>query len=265
MEKSYSISIAIIALALLGGVSWYLWENNKGAEPVTQTIVTSPRAGDVWAIGEKHMISWKTEGMTVGNKVSIGLRRVPPPALQKEGQEFDPLLFVNLENTGSVEWTIGKGYPDGTYVISITSYKSLPITDSQVYESAPFRIVAVRPIGGDKDAGGCLIAAGYSWCPAKKECLRPWEEYCTAVTPNPATFLCDGGKVIEATFYPLDDKFVDLELSDGRKISLPHALSASGARYAKADESFVFWNKGDTAFITEGGTTTFDGCVSMVK
>lgn len=33
-------------------------------------------------------------------------------------------------------------------------------------------------IGGDKDAGGCLIAAGYSWCEPKQKCLRPWEEIC---------------------------------------------------------------------------------------
>jgi len=33
-------------------------------------------------------------------------------------------------------------------------------------------------IGGQKDAGGCLIAAGYSWCEPKKKCLRPWEEKC---------------------------------------------------------------------------------------
>ncbi len=35
-----------------------------------------------------------------------------------------------------------------------------------------------RPIGGDKDAGGCLIGAGYSWCEAKQKCLRVWEEKC---------------------------------------------------------------------------------------
>ena len=29
-------------------------------------------------------------------------------------------------------------------------------------------------------------------------------------------------------------------------------MSGSGARYANKDESFVFWNKGNTAFITEG-------------
>lgn len=34
-------------------------------------------------------------------------------------------------------------------------------------------------IGGDTDEGGCLIGAGYSWCPAKQKCLRVWEEACT--------------------------------------------------------------------------------------
>lgn len=33
-------------------------------------------------------------------------------------------------------------------------------------------------IGGDKDAGGCLIGAGYSWCQIKNKCLRVWEEKC---------------------------------------------------------------------------------------
>lgn len=33
-------------------------------------------------------------------------------------------------------------------------------------------------IGGQKDENGCLIAAGYSWCPSQKKCMRMWEEYC---------------------------------------------------------------------------------------
>ena len=52
-----------------------------------------------------------------------------------------------------------------------------------------------------------------------------------------------------------------LVLSDGRVLRLPQALSASGARYANAAESIVFWNKGNTAFIEEKGKTTYDGCV----
>ncbi|WP_431557072.1 MliC family protein [Methyloceanibacter sp.] len=76
-----------------------------------------------------------------------------------------------------------------------------------------------------------------------------------------AVFKCKEGKSIEATFYA--DK-VDLKLSDGRAMTVPQAMSASGARYANADETFVFWNKGDTAFVTEGkdGKETYSGCVT---
>jgi len=76
------------------------------------------------------------------------------------------------------------------------------------------------------------------------------------------TFVCNAEKSITATFYPTDDKFVDLKLSDGRNMSILRAISASGARYANPDESFVFWNKGDTAFITEGnpGVETYSKC-----
>ncbi len=77
------------------------------------------------------------------------------------------------------------------------------------------------------------------------------------------TFFCRAGKSIEARFYPQDDTRVDLKLSDGRNLSVPHAISADGARYATADESFVFWNRGRTAFITEGSPDreTYSDCV----
>ncbi len=73
-------------------------------------------------------------------------------------------------------------------------------------------------------------------------------------------FACDADKSIDATFY--EDK-VELKLSDGRSMELPQVISGSGARYANADESFVFWNKGNTAFVTEGPdeTMTFENCV----
>ena len=74
-----------------------------------------------------------------------------------------------------------------------------------------------------------------------------------------ATFKCQGGKSIEATFYASS---VSLTLSDGRSLTVPQAMSGSGARYANKDETFVFWNKGDTAFVTEGndGKDTYSGC-----
>jgi len=78
---------------------------------------------------------------------------------------------------------------------------------------------------------------------------------------NEVTFVCKDNKSIQAKFYPKKDEYVDLNLSDGRTWQLPHVISASGARYANTDESLVFWNKGDTAFITENNETTFVDCV----
>jgi len=76
-----------------------------------------------------------------------------------------------------------------------------------------------------------------------------------------ANFACDEGKMIEAKFNNVASSSVDLKFSDGREMNLPQAMSASGARYANADESIVFWNKGDTAFVTEGEATTFANCL----
>ncbi|MFO1415464.1 MAG: DUF333 domain-containing protein [Burkholderiales bacterium] len=77
-----------------------------------------------------------------------------------------------------------------------------------------------------------------------------------------AKFACEGGKTIAATFRNGTPASVQLALSDGRKLDLPQAMSASGARYANADESVVFWNKGNTAFLEENGKTTFGGCAT---
>jgi membrane-bound inhibitor of C-type lysozyme len=52
-----------------------------------------------------------------------------------------------------------------------------------------------------------------------------------------------------------------LGLSDGRAMVLPQAISASGARYASRNESFVFWNKGRSALVEEAGRQTYTGCV----
>ncbi|HQU07675.1 MAG: hypothetical protein B7X04_01890 [Parcubacteria group bacterium 21-54-25] len=77
---------------------------------------------------------------------------------------------------------------------------------------------------------------------------------------NDVTFSCDGGKTIRAIFR---NNEVQLLLSDGRNLLVPQAIAASGARYATQNDAFVFWNKGNTAFITEGSTTTYKNCVVM--
>lgn len=74
-----------------------------------------------------------------------------------------------------------------------------------------------------------------------------------------AIYRCDDNKFIIADYF---DKEVTLRLSDNRLIMLPQTISASGVRFADENEVFVFWNKGDTAFIDELGEQTFINCIA---
>ena len=96
---------------------------------------------------------------------------------------------------------------------------------------------------------------------------------------NTVSYSCDKGKTIVAAFYqgeekpavegqmPIPTGSVVLKLSDGRSMTLPQTISADGGRYANVDESFIFWSKGNGAFIMEGknSTTTYNNCVDVSK
>lgn len=85
---------------------------------------------------------------------------------------------------------------------------------------------------------------------------------CNNVEDNQITsafFTCDNEKTIQAVFF---SNKAELSLNDDRKIILFQTISASGARYANEDESFVFWNKGNTAFVQENDITTYDNCIT---
>ena len=90
-----------------------------------------------------------------------------------------------------------------------------------------------------------------------------------------ASFVCDSNRTIDAEFYddetevatssdsnqpPVPSGSVKLTFAGGTTVDLPQTISADGARYANADETFIFWNKGDGAFIEENGQTTFSNC-----
>ncbi|HOI60163.1 MAG TPA: MliC family protein [Candidatus Pacearchaeota archaeon] len=74
---------------------------------------------------------------------------------------------------------------------------------------------------------------------------------------NSATFVCDEDKYINAIFF---SNKVELSLSDGRNLILSQAISASGARYANENETIIFWNKGDSAFIEENAIHSYNNC-----
>lgn len=77
-----------------------------------------------------------------------------------------------------------------------------------------------------------------------------------------ALFECASGKTVTADFVDGNPASVKLSLSDGRSMSLRQTRSGSGARYANAGETIVFWNKGRTAFMEEKGKTTYADCTT---
>ena len=93
------------------------------------------------------------------------------------------------------------------------------------------------------------------------------------------SYACLNGRAIVAQYYrgepqpsvqpdmpPIPGGSVVLGFSDGRSVSLPETISASGVRYANADESLIFWNKGNGVFVLENGQEkTYIGCIEVPK
>ncbi len=85
------------------------------------------------------------------------------------------------------------------------------------------------------------------------------EKVLTAVT-----YACDGGKQIQALYM---DAKVHVATSDGKDLLLPQTRSADGGRYANSNESFIFWSKGNGAFVMQTvsgvSTTTYANCTQI--
>lgn len=92
-----------------------------------------------------------------------------------------------------------------------------------------------------------------------------------------ARYSCDKGKFITAAFFtgsttapaqpgqpPVPTGTADVSLDGGATTTLHQTLSADGARYATADESFVFWNKGNEALIMRNNSMdlTYTNCAT---
>lgn len=131
------IIILISLIAIAGAVCYWQTTPYDSSPAIT---ITSPAGGEVWQSGEEHTISWDTHDVPANNKISVTIRRIPPPPLQEEGQEFDPIIFIDLPNTGSTTWKISPMYPSGTYMLGINAYESTPVTNPISAESAQFSI-----------------------------------------------------------------------------------------------------------------------------
>ena len=70
---------------------------------------------------------------------------------------------------------------------------------------------------------------------------------------------CSDGTPIDTTFYT--DESLEVTIG-GTMYELSQVVSASGARYANSDESFVFWNKGDVSTVYVNDEVMYEACTS---
>lgn len=63
------------------------------------------------------------------------------------------------------------------------------------------------------------------------------------------TYLCDRGVTLPASYINTSDGSVAVLYVEGRLVTLPVGMSASGARYAGPSDGsgYVWWTRGDTA------------------
>jgi len=91
---------------------------------------------------------------------------------------------------------------------------------------------------------------------------------------NTVRYACDHGRSLVVEYFagaartapngmPLPGGHVIVTQADGVRHTLQQTASGSGIRYANESESYVFWSKGDGAFVEEGPsqTVTYSNCV----
>jgi len=140
--KKTIITILITGL-IVGGAVWFLQKNNNQAEldtlnqkiqelenPIqtdSSIIITSPNGGEEWLAGSTHNITWSSDNI---DNYKIGIHIREANAVSQDGQNFDPVLMINLDNDGNEKWNIPDDFPNSDYLIEIVAYESIPITES---------------------------------------------------------------------------------------------------------------------------------------
>lgn len=96
-----------------------------------------------------------------------------------------------------------------------------------------------------------VVVGVYFFINREKEPIAP--------APIVASYLSEtDDSQVQATFA---DETVTFSHESTGQVVLPQVISASGARYANADESIIFWEKGGEATITVEGEVVFQGVV----
>ncbi|HEV8677605.1 MAG TPA: MliC family protein [Candidatus Paceibacterota bacterium] len=116
-----------------------------------------------------------------------------------------------------------------------------------------------------------IIIAAVAWAYANPAAAPTASQQTSRTLVATAAYQCDNAKTITAAYYdggpapaaqegqpPTPTGSVDVSLNGGATSTLAQTISADGARYANADESFVFWSKGNTALVMNNNAMDLD-------
>ncbi len=84
-------------------------------------------------------------------------------------------------------------------------------------------------------------------------------------------YQCAGGREflarveVRSDASPQNPGHAEVFLDDGSKLLLTQTVSASGVRYTNSTESFVYWIKGDGAFVQEEDAILYNDCVGTER
>ncbi|HOF50505.1 MAG TPA: hypothetical protein PLH22_02385 [Candidatus Colwellbacteria bacterium] len=127
--------ILICLLLVLIGIFYFQYQ--KSLKP--KITIAYPNGGETIEKNSIQTIKWITKGVPQNYKIAISIRRITDAVI--EGQEFDPIIFTDLPNSGSAEWLVSDTYPEGDYLLGINAYASTPVINPINDESdAVFRI-----------------------------------------------------------------------------------------------------------------------------
>ncbi len=270
--------IVLVLVAVLAAVSFFSLKFKGFKNPPVNLPNVEVKANDIWTLGSKELdtavidyllsnsqFSWKMVGDSTNFCVFQNLypeRKTSPYYIWVRCGEYI-LENGKIKELSGVSTPAKIEYTGNTEEYETNKFVSTIPRSGSLYDG-DVKTIFPREIQNRLNFDNAPLNQKIL---EKARILEKAGDGTNVIGEKTVTFYCAEEKNITASFYIGDDKFVDLILNDksntnepARKISLPRAMSGSGARYAKADESMVFWNKGDTAFVEENGVTTFKDC-----
>ncbi len=192
MKKRFiqSLILAAIPLCLFFCLNKIAAAETLGTQLKGRILLQAQGHGEAWYVnpanGERYYLGLPADAFNLMRTLGIGVSNadfakfngVAPKTLagkillkvQDKGQAY----YVN--STDLKLYFLGR--PADAY--AVMRKLGLGISNANLAKITAHTIPQTAPVlsGGQQDAHGCLVAAGYSWCPSRQMCQRMWEEYC---------------------------------------------------------------------------------------